>query len=48
MPLIFLAFFASIFSGFLAHGFVDGVLILVKELGLLTNTCQWIRGLDST
>jgi hypothetical protein len=26
--------------------FVDGFLILVKELGLLTNLGQWIRGLD--
>jgi hypothetical protein len=24
--------------------FVDGFLILVKELGLLTNLGQWIRG----
>jgi hypothetical protein len=27
--------------------FVDGFLILVKELGLLTNLGQWIRGLDA-
>jgi hypothetical protein len=27
--------------------FVDGFLIPVKELGLLTNPVQWIRGLDS-
>jgi hypothetical protein len=26
--------------------FADGFLILVKELGLLTNMVQWIRGLD--
>jgi hypothetical protein len=26
--------------------FVDGFLISVKELGLLTNPGQWIRGLD--
>jgi hypothetical protein len=26
--------------------FVDGFLIPVKELGLLTNLGQWIRGLD--
>jgi hypothetical protein len=26
--------------------FVDGFLILVKELWLLTNLGQWIRGLD--
>jgi hypothetical protein len=37
-------FFASIFSNFLAHGFVDGFLILVKELGFFTNLGQWIRG----
>jgi hypothetical protein len=29
---------------FLAHGFSNGFLILVKELRLLTNTGQWIRG----
>jgi hypothetical protein len=29
--------------------FIDGFLILVKELGLLTNLGQWIRGfLDAT
>jgi hypothetical protein len=27
--------------------FVDGFLIPVEELGLLTNLDQWIRGLDS-
>jgi hypothetical protein len=27
--------------------FVDGFLILVKELGLLANLGQWIRGLDA-
>jgi hypothetical protein len=27
--------------------FADGFLILVKELGLLTNPGQWIRGLDA-
>jgi hypothetical protein len=27
--------------------FVDGFLIPVKELGLLTNPSQWIRGLDA-
>jgi hypothetical protein len=26
--------------------FVDGFLILVKELGFLTNPSEWIRGLD--
>jgi hypothetical protein len=27
--------------------FIDGFLIPVKELGLLTNVGQWIRGLDA-
>jgi len=27
--------------------FVDGFLIPVKELGLLTNSSQWIRVLDA-
>jgi hypothetical protein len=26
--------------------FVDGFLILIKELGLLTNLGKWMRGLD--
>jgi hypothetical protein len=28
--------------------FIDGFLILVRELGLLTNMGQCIRGLDAT
>jgi hypothetical protein len=36
-------FFGMVFSHMV---FVDGFLILVKELGLLTNLGQWIRGLD--
>jgi hypothetical protein len=39
-PNLFLEFFSSVFS--LIHGF----LILVKELGLLTHSGQWIRVLD--
>jgi hypothetical protein len=32
---------------FSAHGlFVDGFLFPVKELGLLTNPCHWVRVLD--
>jgi hypothetical protein len=35
-------------GGFSAHGFfVDGFLFMVKELGLLTNPCHWIRVLDA-
>jgi hypothetical protein len=41
-PRFFFVVFAFIFCGVSAHGF----LILVKELGLLTNLGQWIRGLD--
>jgi hypothetical protein len=36
----FLAFFQHMV-------FVDSFLIPVKELGLLTNLSQWIRGLDA-
>jgi hypothetical protein len=44
-PPIFWHFFASIFLVVFRHMvFVDGFLILVKELGLLTNLGQWIRG----
>jgi hypothetical protein len=32
---------------FSAHGFfANGFLFLVKELGLLTNPCHWVRILD--
>jgi hypothetical protein len=35
-------------GGFSAHGFfVDGFLFTVKELGLLTNPCHWVRVLDA-
>jgi hypothetical protein len=37
-----------IFGGFSAHGFCDGFLFLVKELGLLTNPGHWVRVLDAT
>jgi hypothetical protein len=40
---IFLCLFFGCFSGqFFLHGF----LIPIKELRLLTNSSQWIRGLD--
>ena len=37
-PLLLVAFWHMVF--------VDGFLILVNELGLLTDPSQWIRGLD--
>jgi hypothetical protein len=37
-----------VFGIFFNMVFADGFLILVKELGLLTNSGQWIRGLDAT
>jgi hypothetical protein len=42
-------YFASVFWPFFWHiVFANGFLILVKELGLLTNPSQWIRVLDAT
>jgi hypothetical protein len=41
--LFFWHVFASVFVVFRHMVFVDGFLILVKELGLLTNSGQWIR-----
>jgi hypothetical protein len=41
-------FFAFFLCFFWHMVFVDGFLIPVKELGLLTNLGQWIRGLDVT
>jgi hypothetical protein len=39
---------SHILGGFSAHGFfADGFLFLVKELGLLTNPCHWVRVLDA-
>jgi hypothetical protein len=38
-----MVFFASIFWRFFGTWFFDGFLILVKELGLLSNPSQWIR-----
>jgi hypothetical protein len=32
--------------GFRDMVFVDGFLIIVNKLGFLTNSFQWIRGLD--
>jgi hypothetical protein len=40
-------FLRPFFAAFWHTVFIDGFLILVKELGLLTNPGQWIRGLDS-
>jgi hypothetical protein len=40
-----MVFFASLFLAVFWHmAFIDGFLILVKELGLLINFGQWIRG----
>jgi hypothetical protein len=40
-------FFTSVFRRFFQKMvFTDGFLFPVKELGLLTNTCYWIRFLD--
>jgi hypothetical protein len=41
-----LAFFHPFLSGFSAHVFFQCFIILVKELGLLTNMSPWIKGLD--
>jgi hypothetical protein len=42
------AFLRPFFVVFQHMVFVDGFLIPVKELGLLTNPGQWIRVLDAT
>jgi hypothetical protein len=42
---VFLRLYLAVFRHMV---FADGFLILVKELGLLTNLGQWIRGLDAT
>jgi hypothetical protein len=39
-------FSCPLLGGFLAHGFFDGFLFPVKELGLLTNPGHWVRVLD--
>jgi hypothetical protein len=41
-----LDFCVSLLGGFSAHGFFDGFLFPVKELGLLTNPGHWVRVLD--
>jgi hypothetical protein len=43
--LLFLQPFLVVFKHLV---FIDGFLILVKELGLMTNLGQWIRSLDAT
>jgi hypothetical protein len=48
-PKIFFGSFLRPFLAVFQHMvFTDGFLIPVKELGLLTNPGQWIRGLDAT
>jgi hypothetical protein len=39
-------FLCPLLGGFSAHGFSDGFLFPVKELGLLTNPGHWVRVLD--
>jgi hypothetical protein len=39
-------FSCPLLGGFSAHGFFNGFLFLVKELGLLTNPGHWVRVLD--
>jgi hypothetical protein len=41
-------FCVHFFAFFQQMVFVDGFLISVKQLGLLINMDQWIRGLDAT
>jgi hypothetical protein len=40
-----MGFFWWFFAVFQHMVFADGFLILIKELGLLSNSGQWIRGL---
>ena len=46
VEIFILVVFASILTIFQHMVFVDGFLILVEELELLTNLGQWIRDLD--
>jgi hypothetical protein len=41
-------FWCPLLGDFSEHGFCDGFLFSVKELGLLTNKGHWVRVLDVT
>ena len=40
-------FLCPLLGSFSTHGFADGFLFPVKELGLLTNLGHWVRVLDA-
>jgi hypothetical protein len=44
---VFGGFLRPFFVVFRHMVFVDGFIIMVKELGLLTNPGEWIKGLDA-